>query len=75
VGGPWMGRNLLLEAEGQLDCSLAQADQITRQMQEAIVAVVPPPATSTATLTPRDGITPDGLPPRIAGSEWSELRW
>jgi cation diffusion facilitator family transporter len=43
VRGRWVGRNLLLEAEGRLDgsLSLAQADQITRQMQDAIAAAVP----------------------------------
>jgi cation diffusion facilitator family transporter len=43
VRGRWMGRHLLLEAEGRLDGSLplAQADQITRQMQDAIAAAVP----------------------------------
>jgi divalent metal cation (Fe/Co/Zn/Cd) transporter len=43
VRGRWMGRNLLLEAEGRLDGTipLAQADQITRQMQEAIASAVP----------------------------------
>jgi cation diffusion facilitator family transporter len=43
VRGRWVGRNLLLEAEGCLDgsLSLAQADQITRQMQDAIAAAVP----------------------------------
>jgi cation diffusion facilitator family transporter len=43
VRGRWVGRNLLLEAEGHLDgsLSLAQADQITRQMQAAIAAAVP----------------------------------
>jgi cation diffusion facilitator family transporter len=40
VRGRWMGRNLVLEAEGRLDgaVSLAQADQITCQMQDAISA-------------------------------------
>jgi cation diffusion facilitator family transporter len=43
VRGRWMGRNLVLEAEGRLDgsISLAQADQITRQMQHAIATAVP----------------------------------
>jgi cation diffusion facilitator family transporter len=43
VRGRWVGRNLLLEAEGHLDgsLSLTQADQITRQMQDAIAAAVP----------------------------------
>ena len=43
VRGRWIGRNLLLEAEGHLDgsISLAQADQITRQMQDAITSAVP----------------------------------
>jgi cation diffusion facilitator family transporter len=43
VRGRWMGRNLVLEAEGRLDgsISLTQADQITRQMQAAIAIAVP----------------------------------
>jgi divalent metal cation (Fe/Co/Zn/Cd) transporter len=39
----WMGRTLLLETEGRLDGSvpLAQADQISRQVEAAIARAVP----------------------------------
>ena len=43
VRGRWMGRSLVLEVEGHLDgtISLAQAGQVTRQVEDAIASAVP----------------------------------
>ncbi len=43
VRGRWMGRSLVLEVDGQLDgaISLAQAGQVTRQVEAAVASAVP----------------------------------